>query len=200
MSSYAQGGRDGPGDAESDFTVGSACAAQRVSGTANAGAAERNGSIGTRKVPRPLRSADPASDHTSRYSPPLLVTLTGVAVAHRRLAPSSSATTSTVDRALPSSAVQLRCCSRPTTTTRLPLAREWAACSAWSRHTTTVKNDASCSFRPLTATRNLARAMPPSVERTSGSSVRLPAKLTLASVMVHPSWDCLAGRCALPLD
>ena len=87
----------------------------------DAGAAERNGSIGTRKVPRPLRSADPASDHTSRYSPPLLVTLTGVAVAHRRLAPSSSATTSTVDRALPSSAVQLRCCSRPMTTTRLPL-------------------------------------------------------------------------------
>ena len=34
-----------------------------------------------------------------------------VAVAHRRLGPSSSATTSTVDRALPSSAVQLRCWS-----------------------------------------------------------------------------------------
>jgi hypothetical protein len=36
------------------------------------------------------------------------VARTGVAVAHRRLGPSSSATTSTVDRALPSSAVQLR--------------------------------------------------------------------------------------------
>src|SRR5215213_9805226 len=47
-----------------------------------------------------------------------------VAVAHRKLGPSSRATTSTVDRALPSSAVQLRCWSRPTTTTRLPLARE----------------------------------------------------------------------------
>src|SRR6185503_7820558 len=35
--------------------------------------------------------------------------------------PSSSATTSTVERALPSSAVQLRCWSRPMTTTRLPL-------------------------------------------------------------------------------
>jgi len=32
-----------------------------------------------------------------------------VAVAHRRLGPSSSASTSTVDRALPSSAVQVRC-------------------------------------------------------------------------------------------
>jgi hypothetical protein len=55
------------------------------------------------------------------------------------------------------------------------------------RQTITVKNDASCSRRPDTATRNIARAMPPSVCRNSGSSVRLPAKLTLASVMVHPS-------------
>jgi hypothetical protein len=62
-----------------------------------------------------------------------------------------------------------------------------AACSAWSRQTTTVKNDASCSRRPDTATRNMARAIPPSVCRSSGSSVRLPAKLTAASVMVHPS-------------
>jgi hypothetical protein len=50
----------------------------------------------------------------------------------------------------------------------------------------TVKNDGSCSRRPDTATRNIARAMPPSVCRSSGSSVRLPAKLTLASVMVLP--------------
>jgi hypothetical protein len=45
----------------------------------------------------------------------------------------------------------------------------------------------------------MARAMPPSVWRTSGSSVRLPAKLTLASGMLLP-WRCLAGRSALPLD
>jgi hypothetical protein len=38
----------------------------------------------------------------------------------------------------------------------LPLASDWAACSAWSRHTTTVKNDASCSRGPLTVTRNMA--------------------------------------------
>jgi hypothetical protein len=85
----------------------------------------------------------------------LLVVL--VAVAHRRLGPSSSARTSTMDRALPSSVVQVRCWSRPTTTTRLPLDSDWAACSAWSRHATTVKNDASCSRRPDTATRNVAR-------------------------------------------
>ena len=38
-----------------------------------------------------------------------------------------------------------------------------AACSAWSRQTITVKNDGSCSLRALTATRNMARATPPSV-------------------------------------
>src|SRR5918995_3942710 len=130
----------------------------------------------------------------------LPVALVVVAVAHRRLGPSSSATTSTVDRALPSSAVQLRCWSRPTTTTRLPFESDCAACSAWSRHTMTVKNDASCSRRPDTATRNMARAIPDSVSRTSGWSVRLPAKLNLASVMaLAPSW-CLAGRSALPLE
>jgi hypothetical protein len=129
----------------------------------------------------------------------LLAILVVVAVAQRGLGPSSSATTSTTDRALPSSAVQARCWSRPTTTTRLPLLSDSAACSAWSRHTTTVKNDASCSRRPDTATRNTARAIPPSVCRSSGSSVRLPAKLMLGSVMVCPSW-CLAGRSALPLE
>jgi hypothetical protein len=46
-----------------------------------------------------------SSDRASRYSPPLLVTRTGVAVAQRRLGPSSSATTSTTDRAMPASAV-----------------------------------------------------------------------------------------------
>jgi hypothetical protein len=45
---------------------------------------------------------------------------------------------------------------------RLPFDKDSAACSAWSRHTTTVKNDASCSRRPETATRNMARAIPPS--------------------------------------
>src|SRR4029453_13925069 len=63
-----------------------------------------------------------------------------------------------------------------------------------------VKNDASCSRRPDTATRNMARAMPPSVQRISGSSMGLPTKPTAASVMTHPSWDCLAGRSALPLE
>jgi hypothetical protein len=40
---------------------------------------------------------------------------------------------------------------RPTTTTRLPLASDSATCSAWSRHTMTVKNDASPLLRLDTA-------------------------------------------------
>src|SRR5215211_6707067 len=60
----------------------------------------------------------------------------------------------------------------------------------------TVKNDASCSRRPDTATRNMVRAIPLSVWRTSGSSMRLPAKLTLASVMTLPPG--LPGRAVCP--
>src|SRR5215218_3449703 len=128
----------------------------------------------------------------------LLVALVVVAVAQRRLGPSSSATTSTTDREVPSSAVQDRCWSRPIITTRLPLLSDSAACSAWSRHTMTVKNDGSCSRRPDTATRNLARAIPASVCRSSGSSVRLPAKLTAASVMMLPSWIAWPGGLPCP--
>jgi hypothetical protein len=43
----------------------------------------------------------------------LLVALVVVAVAHRKLGPSSSATTSTTEWAVPSSAVHARCWSRP---------------------------------------------------------------------------------------
>jgi hypothetical protein len=51
----------------------------------------------------------------------LLVVLVVVAVAHRRLGPAWLATTSTTDRAVPASAVQARCWSRPTTTQLPPL-------------------------------------------------------------------------------
>jgi hypothetical protein len=102
-----------------------------------------------RGEPSSPRPGDSALRLEARYWPLLLVALVVVAVAHRRLGPSSSATTSTTCRALPSSAVHARCWSRPTTTTRLPLASDSAACSAWSRHTITVKNDASPSCRRL---------------------------------------------------
>jgi hypothetical protein len=48
------------------------------------------------------------------------------------------------------------------------------------------------------ATRNTARAIPPSVCRSSGSSVRLPAKLTLASVMVLPLPGAWSGGLPCP--
>ena len=91
---------------------------------------------------------------------------------------------------------------------RLHLARDSAACSAWPRHTMTVKNDGFCSRRPLTATRNTARAIPDSVERTSGSSgagsggfsprgCRVPASpaRTAACVPLSVAW---AGVCPAP--
>jgi integrase len=64
------------------------------------------------------------------------------------------------------------------TTTRLPLARDSAACSALSRHNITVKNDASCSRRPLTATRSSARASGVGRVKTHETrTVRLPRSL-----------------------
>src|SRR5918993_5063561 len=77
-------------------------------------------------LPRPARR----SAGRAGYWLWLLVALVVVAVAHRMLGPSSSATTSTTDRALASSTVHACCWSRPTTTTRLPLDRDSAACSA----------------------------------------------------------------------
>src|SRR4029453_2784880 len=64
------------------------------------------------------------------------------------------------------------------------------------RQTITVKNDASWVRLPDTATRKMARAIPLSVCRSSGWSVRLPAKLTAASVMVCPF--LLPGRAVCP--
>ena len=54
-------------------------------------------------------SADADGDDPSRYLSLLVVILAGIAVAHLRLGPSSSATTSTTDRALSLLAVQVRC-------------------------------------------------------------------------------------------
>src|SRR5215216_4710074 len=96
-----------------------------------AGLPSRAGSAPARRgSPRPRGISDSSSTlwrtfSARRSSNSLLAGACGgpcrSGVVQRRLGPSSSATTSTVDRALPSSAVQLRCWSRPTTTTRLPL-------------------------------------------------------------------------------
>jgi hypothetical protein len=129
----------------------------------------------------------------------LRVVLVVVAVAHRRLGPSSSATTSTTERALPSSAVQVRCWSRPTTTTRLPFDSDSAACSACSHHTTTVRTTPPAPYGPTPPPGTWPERCHPRCSGPRGSSVRLPSKLTAASVMVHPSC-CLAGRSALHLE
>jgi len=121
--------------AERGITLAGVAPKPRPTNLTSTDTTERN--AGMLRVPLVV-SADPAG-----YWVWLLVALVVVAVAQRRLGPSSSTTTSTTDRAPPSSAVQVRCWSRPSTTTRLPLARDWLACLAWSRHTTTVKNDAS---------------------------------------------------------
>ena len=130
----------------------------------------------------------------------LRVALVVVAVAHRRHGPSSSATTSTTDRALPSSADQLRCWSRPMTTTRLPLARDCAACSAWSRQTITVKNDASCSLpaRHRDSEHGPGDAALGVADLGVVGEVAGEAHAGLGHGASLP--DCLAGRSALPLE
>src|SRR5271166_1475252 len=90
------------------------------------------------------------------------------AVAKSRLGPISSATISTFERRSPSSVSQLRCSSRPVTTTRMPLARLRAAFSARSRQQTTSKNETASSHslvsrscqRRLTATPSRVVAWP----------------------------------------
>ena len=117
----------------------------------------------------------------------LLVVLVVVAVVrHRRFGPSSSTMTSTVDRALPSSAVHARCWSWPRTTTRLLLGQrlgDMLGLVAPHNH-----GEERRLLLPPARHRHPEHGPgdPAPACRNSGSSVRLPAKLTLASVMVHP--------------
>src|SRR5512133_3934107 len=79
--------------------------------------------------------------------------------------------------------------------TRSPLDRDSARCSAWSRHTLTLKNEVSpsrhspsCWMRWVTATRRLVTGVPVLVNRNSGVSTRLPAMVV---------WLSAAIRCSL---
>src|SRR5215207_5231452 len=92
---------------------------------------------------------------------------------------------------LPSGVSQLRWRSRPVTMTRSPLARESARCSAWPRHTLTLKNEVSpsrhspsCWMRWVTATRRLVTGVPLLVNRSSGVSTRLPAMVVWLSAAI----------------
>jgi hypothetical protein len=113
------------------------------------------------------------------------------AVAQRRLGPTSSAMTSTLDRFWPSSVSQERCSRRPVMIARLPFWRVsetfWPS---WAQQTTS-KNDVCSSHcwvwrfiqRRLTARPNVAMAWPEGVKRSSGSRVTLPMRVTVLSAM-----------------
>src|SRR6266508_4335524 len=112
-----------------------------------------------------------------------------LAVANFRLGATSSASTSVTERFSPSGVSQERVRRRPTTTARLPLVMDSATFSAICRQTLTRKNEVSPSFqlspsrtRGVTASRKLATAAPLGVNRSSGSSVRLPTRITWLSV------------------
>ena len=112
----------------------------------------------------------------------------------RRTGSASSSADLTTDRALPASAVSS---AGPAHDHDAAVLGGAAACSAWSRHTITVKNDASCSRRPDTATRNMARAMPPSVCAPRGRRSGCRRSSRWPRSWGAPSW-CLAGRSARP--
>src|SRR6202012_6222561 len=112
------------------------------------------------------------------------------AVAQRREGPISSATTSTFERLSPSWVSQLRCSSRPATMTRAPRVRVSLTFSAISLQHTTSKKDVASSHswvwrfcqRRLTASPKEAVGCPVLVNRSSGSRVMLPTRITLLSV------------------
>src|SRR5512132_3274276 len=134
---------------------------------------------------------------------PFLAARWGLATAQRRDGATSSASTSTTERLSPSGVSQLRDLSRPMTTARSPLCSDSATCSASCRHTLTRKNEVSPSrqlspslTRAVTATRKLATAWPLGVKRRSGSSVRLPVRVTWVSAMTALlGLVVLPGRC-----
>src|SRR5579884_1337767 len=110
-----------------------------------------------------------------------------VTVAKRRLGATSSATTSTFECLVPSWPSQVRCSSRPLTTTRLPRAKDWSQFSPRVPQATTSMNDVDsshsldwrfCHLR-LTATPKVAMAWPAPVKRSSGSRVMFPVMVTL---------------------
>src|SRR5574341_1276300 len=118
-------------------------------------------------------------------SPPPREARSTLAVANFRLGATSSASTSVTERFSPSGVSQERVRRRPTTTARLPLVRDSATFSAICRQTLIRKNDVSPSFqlspsrtRGVTASLKLATAAPLGVNRSSGSSVRLPTRIT----------------------
>ena len=142
-----------------------------------------------------------------------------LAEAFRSEGPTSSTSTSYTVRFSPSLVSYDRCRNRPDTITRIPRVSDSATFSAACRHTLQVRNKLSPSFhspvwlslnRGVDATRNFATGCPDGVNRSSGSSTRLPAiviwvspaaisllSVTLAlfvsALILHPTTD-ISGR------
>src|SRR5271166_6173815 len=84
--------------------------------------------------------------------------------------------------------------------TRIPRVRLSATFSAAWRHTVQVRNRLSPSFhsfvllsryRGVLATRNLATGWPEGVNRSSGSSTRLPAMVKVVSLLIFVAFRIL---------
>ena len=127
-----------------------------------------------------------------------------LAEAFRSEGPTSSTSTSYTVRFSPSLVSYDRCRSRPWTITRIPRVSDSATFSAACRHTLQVRNRLSPSFhspvelslnRGVDATRNFATGCPDGVNRSSGSSTRLPAIV----IWVSPAAICLLSVITLAL-
>src|SRR5690606_15093526 len=126
-----------------------------------------------------------------------------LAVAYRSDGPISSTSTSKTVRFSPSLVSYERCLSRPERITRVSRCSDSATFSAACRHTLQVRNSASPSFHSpvwrsrylgVDATRNFATAAPDGVNRSSGSSVRLP----ISVMVVSPAMLSSPSSCARP--
>src|SRR5262249_28767632 len=127
---------------------------------------------------------------------------------HSSDGPTLSTSTSVTERFCPSGVSHERVRSRPTTMARVPFTSDSAAFSACCRHTLHRMNDVSPSFhslvtwsrnRRLIAPVNDATGVPDGVYRSSGSSVRLPTRMTwLPWAIKPPSVGETRGKHVLP--
>src|SRR5215217_2717212 len=169
------------------------------------GTEQETGQNGGWSLKSPPRSACRSRPSVRSLWPRSLARST-LAVANFRLAPTSSASISATDRFSPSGVSQLRWRSRPVTITRSPFESESARCSAWPRHTFTLKKEVSpsrhspsCWMRWVTATRRLVTGVPVLVKRCSGSSTRLPTMVVWLSAAMADTPSCWLAFGADPL-
>jgi hypothetical protein len=164
-----------------------------------------------------LAAAVAAPTAVAAATPPERLVLVTLAVALRRLGPTSSTSISKTVRFSPSRVSKDRCFSRPCTITRMPRCSDSATFSAACRQTEQDRNSVSPSFHSLAcrskvrgvdAIRKLATAAPEGVKRSSGSSTRLPMIVMTVSPAIRPpavggpvglgsARQCTSGRMTL---